>query len=408
VGLNLKGVGEMTKKDVGFIAMDSRQKAGEIPEIGIGMLGYAFMGKAHSNGYKKMAYIFWPPPAIPKLIKICGRNEEKVREEARRYGYEGYTTDWHDLINDDRIQIFDNVGPNDIHAEPCIAAAEAGKHMVCEKPLARSAEEAKRIFDAAKKAGVKHLCGFNYRMMPALVLAKNLILDGKIGKIFHFRAQYLQEWIVDPNFPLIWRMNKKIAGSGALGDFSHIVDLARWLCGEPGTVTAITKTFVKERPLPNDPSKKGKVEVDDAFIAIVEFTNGAIGFLEGSRFCPGRKNYEYVEINGEKGSIYFDLENMNFLHVYFRDEEPIETTGFHAVDVTESYHPYLDRWWPHGHLIGWENTFVHEAFHIVDAVINGTELSPMIATFEDGYKAAVICDAILKAAETGRKVEIKY
>jgi predicted dehydrogenase len=409
VGLNLKGVGEMTEKDVGFIAMDSRQKAGEIPEIGIGMLGYAFMGKAHSNGYKKMAYIFWPPPAIPKLIKICGRNEEKVREEARRYGYEGYTTDWHDLINDGRIQIFDNVGSNNIHAEPCIAAAQAGKHVLCEKPMARNAEEARSMLEAVKKAGVKHMVAHNYRLVPAIILAKNLIDDGKLGKLFHFRAVYLQEWIVDPNFPLIWRLDKKVAGSGAIGDLgSHIIDLARFLCGEPGTVSAITKTFITERPLPDDPSKKARVEVDDAFAAAVEFTNGAIGTFECSRFSPGRKNYECIEINGEKGSIYFNLENMNYLHVHFRDEEPVETQGFHAINVTESYHPYYDRWWPHGHIIGWENTFVHEAYRMVDAAINGTELSPMVATFEDGYRNAVICDAISRSAETGRKVEIKY
>ena len=307
----------MAEKKVGFTSMAAEKKADKIPEIGIGMLGYAFMGKAHSNGYKKMPYIFWPPPATPKLIKICGRTEEKVSEEAKRYGYLEYCTGWHDLINDERIDIFVNVGPNNIHSEPCIEAAKAGKHIVCEKPLAGNAREAKAMLDAASKAGVKHLCNFNYRMVPALVLTKKLIMDGKLGRIFHFRANYLQEWIVDPQFPLIWRLDKEIAGSGALGDLgAHIVDLARWFCGEPESVMAMTKTFIDERPLPDNPSKKAKIEVDDAFISTVEFKEGAIGVLEASRFCPGRKNFETIEINGELGSIYWDLENMNNLQLW--------------------------------------------------------------------------------------------
>jgi len=399
----------MAEKKVGFTSMAAQMRAGKIPEIGIGMLGYAFMGKAHSNGYKKMPYIFWPPPAIPKLVKICGRTKEKVAEEALRYGYGQYCTDWHELIEDDAIDIFVNGGPNNVHAEPCIAAAKAGKHIVCEKPLARNAAEAKRMLDAAKKAKVKHLCNYNYRMVPALVLAKNLIADHKLGKIFHFRARYLQEWIVDPQFPMIWRLEKNLCGSGALGDLgSHIIDLARWLCAEPATVTATTQTFVKQRPSAEDPKKMCKVEVDDAFAATIEFENGAIGTLEASRFCPGRKNYEVIEVNGELGSLYFDLENMNNLHVYFAQENVEETVGFHAINVTESFHPYYDKWWPHGHIIGWENTFVHTAYNIVNAVINDQPLEPMVATFEDGYRNAVICDAILKSAQSGKKEKIVY
>jgi len=399
----------MVAKKVGFISMASESKAGKIPEIGVGMLGYAFMGKAHSNGYKKMPYIFWPPPAIPKLIKICGRTEEKVSEEANRYGYLEYCTDWHELIDDDRIEIFVNCGPNNIHAESCIEAAKAGKNIVCEKPIAKNAKEAKAMLDAVEKAGVKHLCNFNYRMVPALVLAKKLIMDGKLGRIFHFRGRYLQEWITDPNFPLVWRLSKEVAGSGVLGDLgAHIIDLARWLCGEPTSVMAIAKTFIDKRPLQNDPSKKGRVDVDDAFASTIEFENGAIGTLESSRFCLGRKNYEVIEINGELGSIYFDLENLNYLHVYFKDEDPPDTIGFHAVSVTESFHPYYDKWWPQGHIIGWENTFVHTAYNIVNAVINDEKLEPMVATFEDGYRAAVVCDAIQKSVESEKKEKIVY
>lgn len=399
----------MAEKKTGFTSMAADKAAGNIPEIGIGMLGYAFMGKAHSNGYKKMPYIFWPPPAIPKLVNICGRTKDKVAEEALRYGYSRYCTDWHKLIEDKDVEVLVNVGPNNIHHEPCIEAARAGKHIVCEKPLARTAKEAKEMLDAANRAGIKHLCNFNYRMVPALALAKNLIEDGKIGKIFHFRAKYLQEWIVDEDFPLVWRLKKDVSGSGALGDLgSHIIDLARWLCSEPTSVYATTRTFIEERPLEDNPGKKGKVEVDDAFAATIEFENGAIGTLESSRFCPGRKNCQVVEINGELGSIYFELENLNYLHVYFKDEDPKETVGFHAINVTEAFHPYYKNWWPHGHIMGWENTFVHTAYNIANAVIDGKDLEPMVATFKDGYRNAVICDAILNSAQSGKKEKIVY
>lgn len=396
-------------KKVGFMTMGKTEaKRGKIPEIGVGMLGYAFMGKAHSNACKKMPYIFWPPPAIPKLITIAGRAEARVAEAAQRYGYKDYSTDWHSMMNDARIELFDNAGPNNMHEEPCVAAAQAGKHILCEKPLARNAAEAKKMLEAVKKAGVKHMCGFNYRFAPAVRLAKELIDKGAIGQLYHFRAQYLQEWIVDPEFPLIWRLDEKVAGSGALGDFSHIIDLARFLVGEPKSVSALTKTFIKERPLPDKPDKRGKVTVDDAFEAIVEYENGAVGTLEGSRFCPGRKNYEYFEVNGAKGSIFWNLEKLDELDVYFDEERYMETKGFHKISATESYHPFYDKWWPQGHLLGWENTFVNQLHHFIDAIVNDKEVAPYGATFEDGYRAAVICDAILKSASLGKRMEIKY
>lgn len=396
-------------KKVGFITMgETEAKRGKIPEIGVGMLGYAFMGKVHSNACKKMPYIFWPPPAIPKLITIAGRAEVRVAEAAQRYGYKDYSTDWHTMMNDARIELFDNAGPNNMHEEPCVVAAQAGKHILCEKPLARNASEAKKMLEAVKKAGVKHMCGFNYRFAPAVRLAKELIDKGAIGQLYHFRAQYLQEWIVDPEFPLIWRLDEKVAGSGALGDFSHIIDLARFLVGEPKSVSALTKTFIKERPLPDKPDKRGKVTVDDAFEAIVEYENGAVGTLEGSRFCPGRKNYEYFEVNGAKGSIFWNLEKLDELDVYFDEEKHMETKGFHKISATESYHPFYDKWWPQGHLLGWENTFVNQLHHFIDAIVNDKEVAPYGATFEDGYRAAVICDAILKSASLGKRMEIKY
>ena len=399
----------MTEKKVGFVAMTAGEKEIEkIPDIGVGMIGHAFMGKAHSNAWKQMPYIFWPPAAVPKLVKICGVHESALKVSARRYGYLEYTTNWRDLINDERISIIDNGTPNSLHAEPCIEAAKVGKHVICEKPLARNAKEAKEMRDAVKKAKIKNICNYNYRMVPAIILAKNLIMDGKLGRLFHFRARYLQEWIVDPEFPMIWRLCKKDCGSGALGDLgSHVIDLGRFLCGEFKSVVAVSATFIKKR-YNETTKKKEKVDVDDAVASVVEFQNGAIGTIEASRFCPGRKNYNCIEINGEKGSIWWDLENMNNLWVYWREEEPPETRGFHCISVTESFHPYYDKWWPHGHIIGWENTFVHIAYNMVEAVINNKPLEPYVATFEDGYRNNVICDAMAESSESGKKVICKF
>ena len=353
--------------------------------------------------------MMYPPPAVPKLIAICGRDEEAVAEAARRYGYEGYYTDWREMLEDDRIQLFDNGGPNNAHAEPCIAAAQASKHIFCEKPLARTGEEAKQMLDAVTQAGVKHMVAFNYRFVPAIRLARNLIDSGALGQIYHFRAIYLQEWIM-PHYgtPKIWRLDKGIAGSGAIGDLgAHIIDLGRFLVGEMKSVSAMTQTFIDERPLP-DGSGTGKVDVDDAFVAAVEFENGAIGTLEATRFGSGRKNYEVLEINGEKGSIHFNLERLNELQVFWVDEKPKETQGFHNVLVTEGHHPWIDNWWPHGHIIGWEHTFVHELTHLLDCIVNDKDVAPYGATFEDGYRAAAVCDAIAESAAAKKQVDIQY
>jgi predicted dehydrogenase len=395
--------------EASFTTMAGARAEGEAPEVGVGMLGYAFMGKAHSNGYKKIPYMMYPPPAVPKLVAICGRNEEAVAEAARRYGYEGYYTDWREMLEDDRVQLFDNGGPNDAHAAPSIAAAEAGKHIFCEKPLARTGEEAKQMLDAVTKAGVKHMVAFNYRFVPAIRLARNLIDSGALGQIYHFRAMYLQEWIMPHyNEAKIWRLDKEVCGSGAIGDLgAHIIDLGRFLVGEMKSVSAMTKTFVDERPLP-DGSGNGKVDVDDAFVAAVEFENGAIGTLEATRFGGGRKNYEVLEINAEKGSIHFNLERLNELQVFWVGEEPKETQGFHNVLVTEGHHPWIDHWWPHGHIIGWEHTFVHELTHLLDCIVNDKDVAPYGATFEDGYRAAVVCDAILESAAAKKQVDLKY
>ncbi len=395
--------------ETGFSPMAEAKAQKAVPGIGVGLLGYAFMGKAHSNAFKKIPYLMYPPPAIPRLIAIAGRNEAAVKEAARRYGYEGYYTDWRQMLKDDRIELFDNGGPNDTHAEPCIEAARAGKHILCEKPLARSAKEAGGMMEAVAKAGVKHAVAFNYRFVPAIRQAKMLIESGALGQIYHYRAVYLQEWILPHyNAPRSWRMDKQAAGSGALGDLgAHIIDLGRFLVGEFRTVSAVARTFIQERPLP-DGTGMGKVEVDDAFVASVEFENGAIGTLEATRLAAGRKNHNSFEINGEKGSIHFNLERMNEMEVFWVGEAPKETQGFHNVLVTEGDHPFWSNWWPPGHIIGWEHTFVHEITHLLDAIVNHKDVAPFGATFEDGYRNAVICDAILQSAASGQRVRIKY
>ena len=385
------------------------QKNGEAPEIGIGVIGFGFMGKAHLNAYKKIPYIYWPPTAQINLKKLCGIPEEQVRENQIRYGFKEYTTDWKELINDKDIRIFDNCGPTNLHKELCIEAAKAGKDIFCEKPLGRNAQEAKEMLEAVKKAGVKHMCGFNYRFVPAIRLAKDLIEKGELGEIYHFRARYLQEWIADPDFPFVWRLSKKISGSGALGDLgAHSIDLARFLIGEPKFLMGITKTFVKERPKTPGSKEKIPVDVDDAVEVVVEFENGAVGTLEASRFCPGKKSENSIEINGSKGSLSWDMIRLNELQFYSTGDEEKAVGGRRTISVTESFHPYYKEWWPHGHIIGWEHTCIHEIKHFLEAVALNKEISPYGATFEDGYKCTVICDAILESAETGKRIEIKY
>jgi len=394
---------------VGFVTMgEAGRDVGETPTLGVGMLGYAFMGKAHTNAYKTLDYIYTPPPAHPRLVAIAGRNRERVDAAARRYGYEKAVTDWRDLMRDPAIQVFDNGAPNNLHAEPCIAAAQAGKHVICEKPLGRDAAEARRMLAAVRAAGVVHMCAFNYRFVPAIRLAYDIIQAGRLGRIYHFRARYLQEWIMDPGLGGIWRLDAADAGSGALGDLgAHIIDLARFLIGEPASVDGATVTFIAERP--GADGRAQRVEVDDAFAATITFTNGALGTLEASRFARGRKNQLTFEINGEKGSLAFDVERLNELEVYLPEEEnPQDAQGFRRVLVTEPHHPYVGVWWPQGHIIGWEHTFVHEVGHFLAAVATGRGVGPEGADFEDGYRAAVVADAILASARGGQRAAVIY
>ena len=354
------------------------------------MLGYAFMGKAHSNAFRQAAYMKWPPALVPRLVGIAGPDEAAVREAAERYGYEYATTDWRDLLADERIGLFDNGGPNGVHAEPTIAAAEAGKHVVCEKPLGRDADESLEIWRRVAATGVKHLCGFNYRFVPAVRLAREMLDAGELGELRHFRARYLQDWGDDPGLDT-WRFDPNAAGSGALGDLgSHVVDLAHFLVGDVRVVSGFAATFLPGR------------RVDDAVEATVVFANGAVGTLEATRFALGRRNALQWELNGSKASLAFDLERLNELLV-------LRSGGSTAtLLVTEATQPYWTDWWPPGHVGGWADTFVHELHHVLQAIADDGEIAPYGATFEDGYRAAEVCDAIVLSGETGAPVHVTY
>jgi predicted dehydrogenase len=371
--------------------------------IGVGMLGYAFMGKAHSNAYRKLAYMAWPPPLVPELVSIAGRDEAAVSEAARRYGFESHTTDWRELVDDSRIGLFDNSGPNNLHAEPTIAAARAGKHVICEKPLGRDAEESFDVWQAVADTGVVHMCAFNYRFMPAVRLAQEMIAAGELGEIYHFRSSYLQDWLADPQAPSSWRLDREQAGSGALGDLgAHVVDMAHYLIGDFETVSGLVNTFVTERP-------GGAVTVDDTCAATVRFKNGATGTIEATRMATGRRNQLSWEVNGTKGSIRFDVERLNELEVHQVNSSPGERAqGFRRVLVTEPYHPYMENWWPPGHIIGWGDSFMHELDHMLGAIAGRNEVRPHGADLEDGYRAAEVCDAIVRSSETGERITISY
>jgi len=371
-------------------------------KIGIGMLGYAFMGKTHSFAYKIMPHFFWPPPAIPELITIFGRTESKLKEAAENYGFKNYTTDWKSVIKNNDVDIVDNSLPNDMHEQPSIEAIEAGKHVLCEKPLARNSQEAKLMWKAARKAPVKTMVAFNYRFIPTAIMAREIVKSGRLGRIYHYRARFFTDRLVNPNFPLKWRLLKDRAGSGPISDLgSHSIDLARYILGEMTAVSAATRTFINERPLLKDPTKKGKVTVEDATAAVVEFENGALGTLEISKFVSGRKNFNSFEINGEKGSILFDAEKLNELLFY-------TTEGDVKILLSDKSQTNIQQLWPTGYMIGYSETYIGEIYHFIDAIVNNKEIKPYGATFEDGYRNSVIVDAILKSAEEGKRITISY
>ena len=374
-----------------------------IPSLGVGMLGHGFMGKAHAHALHTVAYMAWPPPLRPRLVELVGRRPEAVVEAARRYGFERATTDWRVLVEDPSIQLFDNTGPNDLHCEPTLAALRAGKHVLCEKPLGRSAAESHEIWQAAVAARVVHMCGFNYRFVPAVRLARELIGEGEIGELLGFHGLYLQDWLADPQSPYVWRLDRQRAGSGALGDIgAHVVDLARFLVGEIAAVSGRVRTVVPERP-------GGLVDVDDTVEALVEFEHGAGGTISASRLAQGRRNSLTFEVSGTRGSIAFDLERMNELEIYVAGTRPgRRAQGFRRVLVTERDHPYLEHWWPPGHVPGWGDTFVHEIHHLLSAIAGDGHVAPYGATFEDGYRVAEVCDAILRSSEQRAWQRVAY
>lgn len=399
------------------------------PALRVGMVGYAFMGAAHSQGWRTAGRVF-DLPLRPVLAAVCGRDGAAVRAMADRHGWAAAETDWRALIARDDVDLVDICTPGDSHAEIALAALAAGKHVLCEKPLANTVEEAEAMTRAAETArgrGQMSMVGFNYRRLPATALARSMVAEGRLGALRHVRVTYLQDWLVDPEFPLTWRLRRDVAGSGALGDLgAHIVDLAQFLAGEPlGGVSALTETFVRRRPWPTGASSglsavpepggpvggtvagtgsgpgngpgpgMGAVTVDDAALFTARFASGALASFEATRFATGRKNSLRIELNGERGSLAFDLERLNEL-AYHDHTEPAAHAGFRRILVTEPDHPYLDAWWPPGHGLGYEHTFVHQARDLVRAIAAGRPPTP---SFADGLQVQRVLAAVEESAE---------
>jgi predicted dehydrogenase len=395
--------------------MDSSGNESKRPTLGVGMVGYAFMGAAHSQGWRTAGRVF-DLPLDPVMAAVCGRDPDAVRAAADRLGWAAAETDWRALVARDDVDLVDICTPGDSHAEIAIAALEAGKHVLCEKPLANTVQEAEAMAEAARRArarGQVAMVGFNYRRTPAMAQARRMVEAGRIGALRHVRVAYLQDWIVDPEFPLVWRLRREHAGSGALGDLgAHIVDLAQYLAGERlAGVAGLTETFVRERPLPAGASAgltasadggppspgraaRGRVTVDDAALFTGRFASGALASFEATRFAAGRKNALRIELNGDRGSLAFDLERLNELS--FHDHtEPAASAGFRRILVTEADHPYLEAWWPPGHGLGYEHTFVHQAADLVRAIAAGDQPEP---SFDDGLQVQRVLAAVEESA----------
>lgn len=377
-------------------------------EIGVGLVGYKFMGRAHSNAYRQVSHFFDVDPT-PRMAAISGRNEAAVKEAAEQLGWESYETDYQAMLARDDIHLVDVSTPGYNHKEIVIAALEAGKHVLCEKPLANTLDEAQAMLTAARKAGTINMVNFNYRRVPAIQLAKRLIEDGRLGEIRHFRAQYLQDFILDPGTPMMWRLQKELAGSGALGDIgAHITDLGQYLVGPITEVVGAMTTYIRQRPIEIESSggsgltavagsETGDVTVDDAASFLARFENGVMGTFDVTRLAPGRRNKNTFEINGSRGSLVFNLERLNELEVYFEDDEA-GLQGFRTINVTEPVHPYTANWWPAGHIIGYEHTFVHVIKDLMDGIGKGENPHP---DFEDGFRNQAVLDAVMRSVESG-------
>ena len=364
------------------------------PVLGVGLAGYAFMGAAHSQAWRTAPRVF-DLPLRPAMAALCGRDASAATAAAGRYGWAAVETDWRALIEREDVHLIDVCTPGDLHADIAVAALEAGKHVLCEKPLANTLAEAEAMAAAAARAssrGVRSMAGFNYRRVPAVALARNLVANGRIGQIRHVRATYLQDWLVDPAFPLTWRLQRERAGSGALGDLgAHIVDLAQHLTGELITgVSGVVATFVGERPMPGGGPRSGPVTVDDAVLFTARLSSGALASFEATRFAAGRKNELRIELNGDRGSLAFDLKRLNELQFHSRADDPA-TAGFRRVLVTEPGHPYLSGWWPPGHVLGWDVTFTHQVRNLVTAIATGTDPAP---SFQDGLQVQRVLAAV--------------
>lgn len=381
-------------------------------KINVGMVGYKFMGKAHSNAYRALP-MFFPDAVKPEMKVICGRDPQGLEQARAQFGWQSSVTDWRELVQRDDVDIVDINAPSDAHKEIAIAAARAGKHLFCEKPLALTLADSREMLEEAEKAGVKHMVGFNYRFAPAVQLAKKLITEGRIGEIHHFRGVFLQDWILDPSFPLVWRLQKEIAGSGSHGDLgAHVIDMARFLVGEFREVIGMSETFVKRRPVAaamtglsakgGGSEEMGDVTVDDATAFLARFENGAMGTIEATRFAAGHRCTNGFEINGSKGSIKFDFERMNELQVYFTDDAE-DVQGFRRVLATDASHAYMDAWWPAGHTIGYEHTFTHEVLELMRALEEDRQPVP---NFVDGVKCQEVLEAVDRSIEERRWVAI--
>jgi predicted dehydrogenase len=374
--------------------------------LGVGLIGYAFMGAAHSQAWRTAPH-FFDLPLQPRLTVLAGRNQTAVTDAAERLGWESTETDWRRVLERDDVDLVDVCSPGDTHADIAIAALDAGKHVLCEKPLANTVAEAGAMTEAAARAaarGVRSMVGFTYRRVPAIGLARRLVAEGRLGEIRHVRAQYLQDWIADPAAPMSWRLEKEKAGSGALGDIgAHIVDLTQYITGQTLTgVSAMLETFVKERPLPAETGKlsgvggseMGAVTVDDAAVFLGRFTGGALATFEATRFALGRKNGIRIEINGSAGSLAFDFEDMNVLQ-FFDGTEPAEIAGFRRILVTEPEHPYVSAWWPPGHGLGYEHAFTHQVVDLVTAIAKDEDPAP---SFADGLQVQRVLEAVERSA----------
>ncbi len=381
-------------------------------QLNVGMIGYKFMGKAHSHAYRDIP-MFFPHVIKPSMKAICGRDLEGVKQAQKQFSWESYETDWEKLIARDDIDLIDINAPSNAHKDIAIAAAKAGKHIFCEKPLALTLTDSREMLKAAEDAGIKHMCGFNYRFVPAVQLAKKLVEEGRLGKIHHFRAWFLQDWIIDPDFPLVWRLQKEIAGSGSHGDLgAHLIDLAHFLVGEMKEVIGMSETFVNERPIAQSmtglsakgsaDAPKGKVDVDDATLFLTRFNNGALGSFEATRFAAGHRCTNSFEINGSKGSVKFDFERLNELMVYFTDDAE-DVQGFRRVLATDPPHAYSEAWWPPGHTIGYEHSFIHEIVELLQAFEENRQPIP---NFVDGVKCQEVLEAVERSIAERRWVDL--